>query len=148
MTSSERPAPPPGGRPAPDRPTIGELVAGITESAATLVRHEIALAKAEIQEKAAKAGIGIGLFVAAGLVAFFAVATLVTTLVLAFATFLPPWLAALVVTVLLLVVAGLLVLVGKKALDAGSPPTPDKAIASVKEDLAAVRAATEGTNDD
>ena len=134
-------APPTGPAPrAGDRPSIGELIAGIAESTANLVRHEIELAKAEIQEKAAKAGIGAGLFVGAGLFAFFAFATLVATLVLAFATFLPAWLAALIVTVILLAIAALLAFLGKRSIAAGSPPTPDRAIASVKEDIAAVRA--------
>lgn len=139
--------PTPADRPAPrstDRPTIGELVAGIAESTSKLVRDEIALAKKEMQEKAAKAGIGIGLFAAAGFVAFFAFGALVATLILAFATFLPAWLAGLVVTVLLLVIAGVLVLVGKKSLEGANPPTPERAVASVKEDIAAVRTATEG----
>lgn len=142
---------PPADRPAPrstDRATIGELVAGIAESTSKLVRDEIALAKKEMQEKAAKAGIGIGLFGAAAFVAVFAFGALVATLILAFATFLPAWLAALIVTILLLLIAGLLAFIGKRSLEAGTPPKPERAIASVKEDIAAVRTVTEGHRHD
>src|SRR5660398_79662 len=64
------------------RPSIGELVASLSEKLSTLIRAEIQLAKTEMAEKAKNAGIGIGLFAAAGTLAFFGTAVLITTMIL------------------------------------------------------------------
>ena len=81
---------------------VGELIKRATEQTSRLVREELHLAQLEMQEKAKHAGIGLGLFSAAGLVALFGVATLIATAVLALATALDAWLAALIVAVVLL----------------------------------------------
>ena len=93
--------------------------------------------KAEMAEKAKNAGVGIGMFVAAGALAFFAVGTLIACAVLGLANAVPAWLAALIVAVALLVVAGVLGLIGKTMLSKAS--TPVKATESIKADIAAVR---------
>jgi len=49
------------------------------------------------------------------------------------------WLAALIVAVLLLVVAGVLGLLGKKSLEKGVPPTPERTAENVKQDVQAVK---------
>ena len=53
--------------------TLGQLVADATHDLSSIIHSEIALAKAEIGADAKKAGIGAGLFAAAGLFAFLAV---------------------------------------------------------------------------
>ena len=63
------------------------------------------LAQAEMAEKGKRAGLGLGLFSAAGLVAVFGLGTLVTTAILALALVVPAWLAGLIVAVVLFVVA-------------------------------------------
>ena len=78
-----------------DRPSIGELVSTLSEKLSALIRDEIRLAKAEMAEKARNAGIGIGLFVGAGVFAFFGFAVLIATAVLGLAEAMPAWLAAL-----------------------------------------------------
>ncbi len=122
-----------------DRPSLGELVQNLSEKLSQLIRDEIQLARTELAAKAKHAGLGIGLFAAAGFLAFFAFATLVATAVLGLANAVPAWLAALIVAVLLLVLAGVLGLVGKKALERGMPPTPERAQESVKQDIQAVK---------
>ena len=67
-------------------PTLGALVNQLTTQVPELIRSEIRLAQAEIAEKGKSAGLGIGMFSVAGLLAFFALATLVTTAILALAT--------------------------------------------------------------
>ncbi len=52
-------------------PTLGALVHDLTEQMSTLVRDEMRLAQAEMTQKGKTAGIGIGLFSGAGLIAFF-----------------------------------------------------------------------------
>ncbi len=121
------------------RPSIGELVSSLSEKLSQLVRDEIRLAKAEIAEKAKHAGTGAGLFAVAGLLGFFGLAALITTAILGLANAVDPWLAALIVGVALLLVAGLLALAGKKALEKGMPPGPERAQASIKADVAAVK---------
>lgn len=133
MTSTD------GGRRTEPRPSIGELVSTLSEKLSTLIRDEIRLAKAEMAEKTRNAGIGIGLFVGAALLGFFALAVLVTAAVLGLAHAVPDWLAALIVAVVLLGIAGALAALGKKALDRGTPPVPERAQANIKADVAAVK---------
>ena len=59
--------------PPPDEP-IGALVHRLSEQIPELVRSELRLAQAELTEKGKKAGIGVGMFSVAGLLAFFGVA--------------------------------------------------------------------------
>lgn len=119
--------------------STGQLVGRLTEQISTLVRDEARLAQAEVTQKAKRLGIGAGLFGGAGLFAFFGLATLITTAVLALALVLPAWLAALIVTVVLFAIAGVLALVGKKDVQKASPPLPTEAIAGVQADIATVK---------
>jgi len=119
---------------------IGDLVKQLSEQTSTLVRQEMRLAQAELQEKGKKAGIGAGMFGTSGLVAFFGAATLIAAAVLALATALDSWLAALIVAVALLLVAGVAGLMGKKQIEQATPPAPEQAIESVKQDVETVKA--------
>ena len=121
------------------RPSIGELVSALSEKFSTLIRDEISLAKAEMAEKAKRAGIGIGLFVGAGVLAFWATGVLIATIILGIAEGLPAWLASLIVFVLIIALAALLAVLGKKSLEKGTPPVPERATASIKADVDAVR---------
>lgn len=121
------------------RPSIGELVSSLSEQLSQLIRNEIRLAKAELAEKGKAAGIGIGLFVGAAALAFFGLGTLIATAILGLANAVAPWLAALIVTLVIFALAAVLALVGKKSLGRGVPPVPAKAQESVKADVAAVK---------
>lgn len=120
-------------------PTIGGLVHQLSEEIPELVRSEIRLAQAEVAQKGKRVGLGIGMFSAAGLIAFFGLATLVATAVLALAEALPGWAAALIVAGALLVVAGVLALVGKGKVSSGQPLKPERAVAGVQEDVAILK---------
>lgn len=122
-----------------DRPSIGDLVSSLSEKLSSLVRDEIRLAKAEMAEKAKHAAVGLGLFAGAALLGFFALAVLIATAVLGLANAVAPWLAALIVAVVLLAITATLALLGKKALAQGTPPTPERAQASVKQDVEALK---------
>ena len=119
--------------------SVGDLIRNMSADLSTLVRDEIRLAQAEVGEKAKKAGIGIGAFGGAGVVALYGLGVLISAAVLALAGPLPNWLAALIVAVVLFVVAGIAALVGKKQLSQASPPVPTQAIASVKTDVAEIK---------
>jgi uncharacterized membrane protein YqjE len=124
---------------AGDEPTIGALVHQLSEEIPHLVRSEIRLAQAEVAEKGRRVGVGLGMFSAAGLLAFFGVATLIATAVLALGEALPGWASALIVAVLLLAGAGVLALVGKGRVSSGQPLTPERAVAGVREDVAILK---------
>jgi uncharacterized membrane protein YqjE len=122
-----------------EEPTLGALVHQLSEEIPQLVRSEIRLAQAEVAEKGKRVGIGIGMFSVAGLLAFFGVATLVATAVLALAEAIPGWAGALIVTAVLLVLAGVFALLGKGKVSDGQPLKPERAVAGVQEDIAVIK---------
>ena len=119
--------------------TIGQLVADATRDISSIVRSEIALAKAEMRADARKAGIGAGMFAAAGTLAFLALILLLIAAAYGLVALgLAPWLAFLIVAVVLLVIGAILVLVGKRSIDSVKG-RPERAIKSTQETIAAVR---------
>lgn len=126
------------GAPAPE-PTVGALVNDLTQQVPDLIRSELRLAQAEMAAKGKQAGIGVGMFSAAGLLAFFGLGVLITAGIAALALVLPVWAAALIVAALLLAVAGAVALVGKKKVSAATPAKPERAIEGVKADIETVK---------
>ncbi len=124
---------------APESQTLGALVHQLSQQIPELVRSEIQLAQAELAQKGKRAGIGIGMFSVAGLLGFFALATLVTTAILGLATVLHPWLAALVVALVLLAGAAIAGLAGKNKVAQATPPAPERALQGLKDDIATVK---------
>ena len=124
---------------SPFQPTLGELVGTLTQQLTNLIKGEIELVKAQVAEKGQKFGIGIGLFVGAGVMAFFAFAVLITTVILALANAVPAWLAALIVAVALLILAALLAFVGKRSIDKANEVEVSSPVASVKADIEIVK---------
>ena len=122
-----------------DDKSMGELVQALSQQTATLVRQELRLAQLEMKEKGKRAGIGAGLFGGAGGVALYGVGAIVAAIVLLLGTALEPWIAALIVGVALLAVAGALALTGKKQVEQAAPAAPEQAIASTKRDIDEVK---------
>ncbi len=118
-----------------DERPVGELVQQLSQQTAALVRQELQMAQLEMKEKGKRAGIGAGLFGGAGGLAFYGLGALLAAIVLGLATFLEPWIAALIVAVVLFAVAGALALTGKKQVEQATPPAPEQAIASTKRDV-------------
>jgi uncharacterized membrane protein YqjE len=125
----------------PEDQTLGGLVNQLTQQVPELIRSEIRLAQAEVAEKGKRAGVGIGMFSVAGLLAFFALATLITTAVLALALVVDAWLAALIVALVLLAAAAVAGVMGKNKVASAGPPKPERALEGVKEDIATVKGA-------
>jgi Putative Actinobacterial Holin-X, holin superfamily III len=118
--------------------TLGQLVAEASQDLSELVRYEVALAKAEIKSdvmRGVKAG---GMF---GVAAFLGLLSLITLLITAayglVAAGLSRWLAFLIVSGALLLLAALLVLVGVLLLKRIKPP--ERTIRSINQTIAAVR---------
>ncbi|HEY6760599.1 MAG TPA: phage holin family protein [Baekduia sp.] len=117
-----------------DRPT-GELVKDLSTQVSTLVRQELELAKVELTAKGRQASIGAGLFGGAGVFALYGAGALAACAILALSTAVDGWLAALIVAVVLLVVAGILALAGKARAQRAVPPLPEQTVETLKEDV-------------
>ena len=119
--------------------TLGALVHQLTQQVPDLIRSEMRLAQAEVAQKGKRAGVGIGMFSVAGLLAFFAFGSLVATAILALSLVVDAWLAALIVALVLLAGAAVAGLVGKNKVAEAGPPAPERAIQGLKEDIATVK---------
>jgi hypothetical protein len=118
--------------------TLGQLVAQASDDLSGIVRAEIALAKAELRADAKNAALGGGMFGAAGYLGLLASITAVITVAYALvAAGLSAWLAFLIVTVALLLVAGILALIGRSRIKRLRPP--ERTIRTTKEAIAAVK---------
>ncbi|MFE7270632.1 phage holin family protein [Streptomyces sp. NPDC057623] len=115
--------------------SVSDLVGQAGEQLSRLVRQEVALAKEELAEKGRRAGRGGGLLGAAGAVAYAGVLFLAAAVTAALSLTLPVWAAALIVTGVLLAVAGLLAATGRAQLRRAAPPAPKEALGSVRADV-------------
>jgi uncharacterized membrane protein YqjE len=122
---------------------LGTIVADVTAKANLLVKEEIELAKAEVAQKAKRLGIGAGLITVAAVFMFFFLIFLLHMLAWGFMDWfsLKVWVGYAIVCVLLLVFAGILALVARRAFRKGSPPTPQMAIEEAKKTRAAIEEA-------
>jgi uncharacterized membrane protein YqjE len=118
-----------------DEQSTAELLRKLSEQTTELARKEIELAKVELQEKGRKAGIGAGLFGGAGAVGFYALGAFTAFLILLLDTATAAWLAALIVTVVYGAIAGVLAMRGKTKVSEATPPLPEEAVETTKEDV-------------
>lgn len=115
--------------------STAELLRRLSEQTTLLARQEVELAKLELAEKGKKAGTGAGMFGGAGALGLYALGALTAAAILALATAVAPWLAALIVANVYGAIAGILALTGKNKVQAATPPVPEQAIDSTKEDV-------------
>jgi uncharacterized protein YacL len=119
----------------PQSRSISELTRELIDQTSRLAQKEIELAKAELSAKGKQAGIGLGAFGGAGLIAVLALGAFVATVILLLATAMTAWLAALIVAVVLAAVAGVLALLGKSRVEKATPPLPRQTVETVKADV-------------
>jgi hypothetical protein len=119
-------------RPRSDR-SIAALLADLANETGTLVRQEIALFKAEIGEKLGRLGMGTGAIAAGGLIAFSGWLALIAAAILGLAKVVAPWLAALIVGVVVLAIGAGLLFFGKSRL-AADTLVPRRTLNSLRED--------------
>ena len=120
-------------------PGLGAAVKGVSEHASALVRLELELAALELKGKIAALGVGIGLGVGALVFALYGLGFLFATIAAALDELMPRWLALLIVTLFLLVVAGVLAKLALGRIKKGTPPVPQQAIAEAKLTTAAIK---------
>jgi hypothetical protein len=124
--------------PSEERST-GELVKQLSEQVSALVREEVKLAQLEMTRKGKQAGVGAGMLGGGGLIALYGLGCLIACAVLAINEVLAAWLAALIVGVVLLAVAGVAALAGKSRLQKAVPPVPAETVDSVKADVEQIK---------
>lgn len=119
--------------------SLGQLVADATHDISSIVRSEVALAKAEVGADAKKAAAGAGMFAVAGVLSFLALIMLLVSAANGLvAAGLAPWLAFLIVAGVLLLLGAVLALVGKSSLGK-IKGKPERTIKNAQETIAAVR---------
>ena len=119
--------------------SLGGLIQELSRNVTALLRGELALAMAELQRKAAPFNTGIALMVAAAVLVVMALGALTAAFVIGFAEVMPAWLAALIVTLVLGLIAAGLMLAGKHRIATAAPPLPQETMESVKEDVTWIR---------
>jgi uncharacterized membrane protein YqjE len=120
--------------------SLGTIIKELTADISMLFRSEIALFKLEIKEAAAKMGGGAALLAGALFCALIGIAFLFVTITLGLVALgVPAWLSALIVTVTLFAVAGVLALMGKKKLS-GVNFVPSDSIEHIRSDIDAIKA--------
>ncbi len=119
----------------PERRGLFALIGDVPRLVTDLVKAEIELAKLELMAKAKTFGVGAGLIVAALVVLLLFVTMLLTAAVLGLGEVMPPWLAALLVALVLLIVAAALAFIGYKSVQKALPPTPERAMRNLERDV-------------
>jgi len=121
-----------------DDRSMGQLVSDLSEQTARLIRTEARLAAREMSAKARRAALGSGAVATAGILALYGGGLLLACLVLALATAMPAWIAALLVGLALLLLAAVIALFGKRQLRKALPPVPSDTLARAREDIEVV----------
>ncbi len=119
--------------PKREEPSIGDTVRELIADVGDLIRGEFELARREIRSDAAAVGRGVAFVAVGGLVAFLGVIYLLLAAVLALSTALAPWLAAVIVGGVVLVIGAILAAVGMSRLKTVNP-LPEQTMETVQED--------------
>jgi hypothetical protein len=119
--------------------SVFALLAELPGQIRALIQAEIYALKAELAQKAKNVGIGIGLIAAAVSLIFFATLVLVALAVIALALVVPLWLAALIVALALLLIAGILIAIGVNRIKAGTASKSSGVTESIREDVDALK---------
>jgi protein-S-isoprenylcysteine O-methyltransferase Ste14 len=123
----------------PDGASTAELVSLAASQISTLVRDELALGRAELMEKGKRAGLGGGLFGAAGVLGIYGFGLFLALFVVLLDLVWPLWLAVLVVLVVVLAVAALAAFIGKRTINSATPAVPTETADRIKTDVQVVK---------
>jgi hypothetical protein len=115
--------------------SIGELFSKLSAETSTLIRQEMALARAELTEKGKEAGKGAGLFGGAGAVGLLGAGAITAGIILLLDLAIAAWLAAIIVGLVYVAIAAFLGLQGRDRMQAAAPPVPEETVETVKEDV-------------
>ena len=118
---------------------IGGTAKLVADKASSIVQLELALAAAELKRKLRSLGLGIVMVSGAAVFIVFGLVFALATIAAALATVFSTWLALLIVTGGLFVLAGVFVVLGIGRIKKGTPPVPEQAIAEAKLTAEALR---------
>lgn len=118
---------------------LGQAAKTVSERASSIVRLELELAALELKQKAANLGFGIGLGIGSAVFVFFAIGVGITTVIAALAIVLDVWLAALIVFLTLLLIAGILAWLAMVRFQRATPPMPEQAIEEARRTREAIK---------
>jgi hypothetical protein len=113
--------------------TMAGLFSELTREMSSLMRHEVALAKAEMAEKAHQAKTGVSSLAVGGMVVFASIIVLLFSAVYALAQVLAPWLSALIVGVVALLIGVIMLQKGRSNLKAHNL-VPQRTMETMRED--------------
>src|SRR3712207_2438290 len=120
------------GRPDVEGTSVGQLFGELAKDLSTLMRQEVALAKAEVQAEAKKAGKGAGMMAAAALAGFLTVLFLSNALWWALENVMDAGLAALIVAVIWGVIGAVAFVMGKKKFKQVNPK-PERTVETLSQ---------------
>jgi uncharacterized membrane protein YqjE len=115
-----------------ENPGLGATVKSVSERASSLVRLELELAALELKRKVTSIAVGLGLALTAAVLLVFALGFGLATIAAGIATAVSWWLALLIVTAGIVLVASLLAFLGVRAIKKGTPPVPEQALMEAK----------------
>jgi uncharacterized membrane protein YqjE len=118
--------------PATEQNGLGATAKDVAEHASSLFRLELELATLELKKKASNLGLGAGLALGAAVFGLYGLGFLFATIAAGLATAMSTWLAILIVTLGLFVIAAILGLIGLNRIKKGTPPVPEQAIREAK----------------
>jgi uncharacterized membrane protein YqjE len=119
--------------------SLSDLLKDLTTDISALIRQEIALARVEMTQKTKIYARASAMMAVAGVLALLAIGVLTACIILAINVALPAWLAALIVGVAYLIIAGIFILVGRARLRRAGRPVPEQTIQTIKEDVSWAR---------
>jgi hypothetical protein len=117
----------------PRERSLASIFSDLARDTSLLIRQEIALAKAEIAEGMGNLGLGVGMVAAGALVAFVGVIFLCLAAVYGLSKVVEPWLAALIVGVVVLALGAALAFIGKGKLSSDNL-VPRRTLRTLKDD--------------
>lgn len=113
--------------------SLGDLFADLAANTGKLIRQEVTLAQTELTTKAVSAGKNVGSLAIGGLVGYAAFLGVMAAVIMLLGHYMPLWLSALLVSLVVGAASGLLImsaLKGLKSLD----PVPRETVESLQED--------------
>ena len=114
--------------------SFSEVIEDLLTHVQAIIRSEVRLAKAEVREETVKAGKAAGILGAGAIVGVYATGFLFLTWLYALEIAIAPWLAGLIVTILVGSIAAVLISIGIRRIKRVNPK-PSKTLDSLKEDV-------------
>ena len=118
---------------AREEKSLGDLFTDLASNTGKLARQEVALAQTELTNKATTAGKNIGFLAVGGLVGYAALLGVIAAVILLLGQYMPVWVSALVVSLVVGIVAAFLIMSAIKGLK-NMDPVPRETIETLQED--------------